>query len=68
MFEHETWNVLFVHEEVGKWVVYCVHCARQMDAGLQSFVILNQYHTDELAKQLDQFALNAVSVTELLWF
>ncbi|VDO80899.1 unnamed protein product [Soboliphyme baturini] len=55
--EAEVFNVLFVTENEGKYMVHCLHCALRIDAQLKSFTVLIQYLMDELAVIYNEFVL-----------
>lgn len=47
-------------------VVHCQACARKRNHLLDNFVILNQYHLDELKNVYDQFQLYVPSIVGLI--
>lgn len=47
-------------------VVHCQACARKRNHLLDQFVILNQYHLDDLKNVYDQFQLYAPSIVGLI--
>ena len=59
VFQVEVFNLLFVRrsDNLQTHVVHCLNCARRLSEDLENFVVLNQYHTDELMRIYDQFTL-----------
>jgi len=58
--EAEVFNLLFVRrssEDLQTHLVHCLDCARSIAPDLKDFVILNQYHTEDLMKIYDMFTL-----------
>jgi len=56
----EVFNLLFVRrssEDLQTHLVHCLDCARSIAPDLKDFVILNQYHTEDLMKIYDMFTL-----------
>nr|XP_039274186.1 lysine-specific demethylase 6A-like [Styela clava] len=55
----EVFNLLFVRQIQGSnsHLVYCEDCARKESTNLSGFVVLTQYHMDELMTIYDQFTL-----------
>uniref|UniRef100_A0A0N5AKW0 JmjC domain-containing protein n=1 Tax=Syphacia muris TaxID=451379 RepID=A0A0N5AKW0_9BILA len=56
--EVEVWNLVFAKPENGKYIVYCVQCARNAD--LNNFRVLQQYTFEELSATYDNFRLYPV--------
>uniref|UniRef100_A0A6F9DWN5 [histone H3]-trimethyl-L-lysine(27) demethylase n=1 Tax=Phallusia mammillata TaxID=59560 RepID=A0A6F9DWN5_9ASCI len=58
--EVEVFNILYVRRSennLQQHLVHCLECARNLNPDLENFVILNQFHTDELMRIYDQFSL-----------
>uniref|UniRef100_H2YC63 [histone H3]-trimethyl-L-lysine(27) demethylase n=1 Tax=Ciona savignyi TaxID=51511 RepID=H2YC63_CIOSA len=58
--EVELFNLLFVRRSESNLqthLVHCLNCARNLNPDLENFVVLNQYHTDELMRIYDSFTL-----------
>ncbi|XP_035825836.1 lysine-specific demethylase 6A, partial [Aplysia californica] len=55
--EVEVFNILFVTESDGQFLVHCQDCARKASPSLDNFVVLNQYTTEELVQIYDTFKL-----------
>lgn len=60
----EVFNLLFVRQVQGSnsHLVYCEDCARKESQNLSGFVVLSQYHMDELMRIYDQFTLASKKV------
>ncbi|CAG5116791.1 unnamed protein product, partial [Candidula unifasciata] len=56
--EVEVFNILFVTESDGQFLVHCQDCARKASATLDKFVVLNQYTLDELINIYDRFKIH----------
>uniref|UniRef100_H2YC57 [histone H3]-trimethyl-L-lysine(27) demethylase n=1 Tax=Ciona savignyi TaxID=51511 RepID=H2YC57_CIOSA len=64
--EVELFNLLFVRRSESNLqthLVHCLNCARNLNPDLENFVVLNQYHTDELMRIYDSFTLAKRSKT-----
>uniref|UniRef100_F6TF50 [histone H3]-trimethyl-L-lysine(27) demethylase n=1 Tax=Ciona intestinalis TaxID=7719 RepID=F6TF50_CIOIN len=59
--EVELFNLLFVRRSENnlqnQHLVHCLNCARNLNTDLENFVVLNQFHTDELMRVYDSFTL-----------
>ena len=53
-------DVLFVREVERRHVVHCIDCARRISQTLNGFVVLEEYHHDDLMEVYDQFVLHQV--------
>lgn len=58
----EVFNILFVTESDGQFLVHCQDCARKASSTLEKFVVLNQYTLEELVQIYDRFNLHTVSL------
>lgn len=58
--EIEVFNVLFVKEQERRHVVHCIDCARRQAPRLESFVVLEEYHLNDLCQVYDNFVQHAV--------
>lgn len=58
--EIEVFNVLFVKEQERRHVVHCVDCARRQAPRLEGFVVLEEYHLNDLCQVYDNFVLQSV--------
>ncbi|VDL57405.1 unnamed protein product [Hymenolepis diminuta] len=56
--EIEVFNILFVTTQEKRSEVRCFSCARRNDPSLQSFSVLSEYYTSELATIYDNFQTN----------
>ncbi|KAI8772287.1 lysine-specific demethylase 6A-like isoform X4 [Biomphalaria glabrata] len=56
--EIEVFNILFVTECDGQFLVHCQDCARKASPTLNNFVVLNQYTLDELIQIYDRFKIH----------
>lgn len=61
VFQVEVFNILFVTESDGQFLVHCQDCARKASATLDKFVVLNQYTLEELIQIYDKFKVHTVS-------
>lgn len=66
VFQIEVWNLVFAKPENGKYIVYCVQCARNAD--LNNFRVLQQYTFEELSSTYDNFRLYPVSLLKCSQF
>ncbi|GFR94504.1 ubiquitously transcribed tetratricopeptide repeat protein Y-linked transcript variant 61 [Elysia marginata] len=55
--EVEVFNILFVTEIDGQFLVHCQDCARKSSPTLDKFVVLNQYTMEELINIYDKFKI-----------
>ncbi|GFN85951.1 lysine-specific demethylase 6a [Plakobranchus ocellatus] len=55
--EVEVFNILFVTEVDGQFLVHCQDCARKSSPTLDKFVVLNQYTMEELVSIYDKFKI-----------
>jgi len=53
--EVEVFNLLFVKEVEGNFLVFCQDCARKASSALERYVVLNQYTLEELVTIYDNF-------------
>lgn len=53
-------NILFVTEQDRKHVVHCQSCARKINSRLEGFVVLNQYHLEDLIDVYNNLQLHTV--------
>lgn len=60
MFCAQVYDVLFVREVKKRHVVHCVDCARRTAPTLEGFVVLEEYHLDDLIRIYDLFTLQPV--------
>ena len=44
----EVFNLLFVMEQDKKLVVHCIECSTKISPMLANFIVLEQYHLDDL--------------------
>lgn len=58
----EVFNILFVTESDGQFLVHCQDCARKASAMLEKFVVLNQYTLEELINIYERFKIHTVSI------
>ncbi|KAK8378342.1 hypothetical protein O3P69_011083 [Scylla paramamosain] len=58
--EIEVFNVLFVKEQERRHVVHCIDCARRQAPRLEGFVVLEEYHLNDLCQVYDNFVLHSV--------
>ncbi|KAM3172869.1 hypothetical protein ACTXT7_013665 [Hymenolepis weldensis] len=58
--EIEVFNILFVTTQEKRSEVRCFSCARRNDPSLQSFSVLSEYYTSELATIYDNFQTNTI--------
>ncbi|XP_066953112.1 lysine-specific demethylase 6A isoform X3 [Macrobrachium rosenbergii] len=58
--EIEVFNVLFVKEQERRHVVHCIDCARRQAPRLEGFVVLEEYHLNDLCQVYDNFVQHSV--------
>ncbi|CAE1317944.1 UTX [Acanthosepion pharaonis] len=56
--EEEVFDILFVTEQDKKHVVHCQNCACKISPALEGFVVLEQYHLEDLIEMYDKFQLH----------
>ena len=56
----QVFNVLFVKEQERRHVVHCIDCARRQAPRLEGFVVLEEYHLNDLCQVYDNFVLHSV--------
>ena len=56
--QEEVFDILFVTEQDKKHVVHCQNCACKISPALEGFVVLEQYHLDDLIEMYDKFQLH----------
>ncbi|CAL1541948.1 unnamed protein product [Lymnaea stagnalis] len=62
--EVEVFNILFVTESEGQFLVHCQDCARKSSPTLTNFVVLNQYTLEELIQIYDKYKIHTDWSTE----
>ncbi|RXG68549.1 Lysine-specific demethylase 6A [Armadillidium vulgare] len=61
--EVEVFNILFVKEHERRHVVHCIDCARKQSPRLDCFVVLEEYHLNDLCQVYDNFILHPISTS-----
>ncbi|KAF2362119.1 JmjC domain [Trinorchestia longiramus] len=58
--EIEVFNILMVRDINGRNVVHCIDCARRISPTLDGFIVLEEYHLEDIMEVYDQFVLHSI--------